>query len=105
MARTNLSSLDSVISNQLTPHLLLDPQDDHGIDHDFITEAISRFSEDESVKDLLVGAVENLSQRLSQMTMNDDYRIYVTVCAILLPARYSSEANHYTDFKESCPVS
>ena len=105
MARTDMPSLDSVTSNQLTPHLLLDPQDDHGIDHDFLAEAISRFSEDESVKDLLVGAVEDMSHRLSQMTMNDDYRIYVTVCAGRPPSRSSSGANHYTDFKESCSVS
>ncbi|KAF2642401.1 hypothetical protein P280DRAFT_467762 [Massarina eburnea CBS 473.64] len=64
-------------SSQLADHLLLDPENDRGICHDFLTEAVSRFEEDDTVKDLLVGAIEELSRRLSKMTMNDDYRPYM----------------------------
>ena len=44
-----------------------------------MTEAISRFLEDDSVKDVLVGAMEDLSQHLAKKTMNDDYKPYVNV--------------------------
>ena len=44
-----------------------------------MVEAISRFSEDESVKHALVGAVEDLSRQLANMSMNDDYKPYVGV--------------------------
>ena len=63
--------------NPLADHLLVDPEDDRGICHDFLNEAVSRFEDDDSVKELLVGAVEELSKRLSRMTMNDDYRPYM----------------------------
>jgi ubiquitin conjugation factor E4 B len=63
--------------NPLAEHLLVDPENDRGICHDFLSEAVSRFEDDDSVKELLVGAVEELSRRLSKMTMNDDYRPYM----------------------------
>ncbi|KAL5413881.1 hypothetical protein PMIN03_003561 [Paraphaeosphaeria minitans] len=63
--------------NPLAEHLLVDPENDSGICHDFLNEAVSRFEDDDSVKDLLVGAIEELSRRLSKMTMNDDYRPYM----------------------------
>ncbi|KAL1612230.1 Ubiquitin conjugation factor E4 [Paraconiothyrium brasiliense] len=65
------------INNPLAEHLLVDPENDNGICHDFLSEAVSRFEDDDSVKDLLVGAIEELSRRLSKMTMNDDYRPYM----------------------------
>ncbi|KAF2117809.1 ubiquitin elongating factor core-domain-containing protein, partial [Lophiotrema nucula] len=64
-------------SSSLADHLLVDPENDSGICHDFLSEAVSRFEEDESVKDMLVGAVEQLSQRLAKMSMNDDYKPYI----------------------------
>ena len=42
-------------------------------------EAITRFPDDESVKDVLVGAIEFLSQQLGGMTMNDNFKPYVNV--------------------------
>ena len=65
--------------NALTSHLLVDPEDEHGVCHDFLSEAISRFPEDESVQVALVTAVEGLSQRLSKLSMNADYKPYVMV--------------------------
>lgn len=65
--------------NPLADHLLVDPDNDRGVCHDFLIEAVSRFEDDDSVKELLVGAVEELSRRLSKMTMNDEYRPYMQV--------------------------
>jgi len=65
--------------NPLAKHLLVDPEHDRGICHDFLSEAVSRFSEDDSIRDALVGAVEQLSQELSKKSMNDDYKLYVQV--------------------------
>jgi len=72
-------SFEPSFTNALTPHLLLEPEDDKGIDRDFLVEAISRFQEDDSAQAAIVGAVEELSQRLSRMTMNDDFKAYVFV--------------------------
>lgn len=69
-------------SNPLTPHLLVDPEDDRGLCHEFLSEAVSRFPEDETVKEALIGAIEELSRQLSRMTMNDNYKPYVLVSAV-----------------------
>jgi len=63
--------------NPIAEALLLDPEDDGGICHDFLVEAISRFSEDESIKDVLLGAMEQLSRELSNISMNDSFKPYV----------------------------
>ncbi|KAF2002701.1 hypothetical protein P154DRAFT_488181 [Amniculicola lignicola CBS 123094] len=63
--------------NSLADHLLVDPDNDRGICHDFMSEAVSRFNEDESIKEVMVGAVEELSRRLAKMSMNDDYKPYI----------------------------
>ncbi|KAI4210715.1 MAG: hypothetical protein LQ351_006491 [Letrouitia transgressa] len=65
-------------TSPLTPHLLVDPEDDRGLCHDFLTEAISRFPEDDGVQPALIGAIEDMSRQLAKMTMNnDDYKLYV----------------------------
>ncbi|KAA6410505.1 MAG: ubiquitin conjugation factor E4 [Lasallia pustulata] len=64
-------------TNPLTPHLLVEQEDDRGLCHDFFTEAISRFSDDDTAKEALVGAIENLSRQLAKMSMNDSYKPYV----------------------------
>ncbi|KAL8917560.1 MAG: hypothetical protein Q9172_005785 [Xanthocarpia lactea] len=68
---------DAPETSPLLPHLLVDPEDDRGICHDFLTEAVSRFAEDDTIEPALVGAVEDLSRQLARMTMNDDYKSYV----------------------------
>lgn len=67
------------MTDTLTPYLILDPEDERGICNDFLTEAVSRFDEDETVKPMLTKAFAGLSNRLSSMTMNDDYKPYVQV--------------------------
>ena len=66
-----------VTSNPLVDHLLADPDADTGICTDFLTEASSRFEEDESIKEAIVGAAEQLSQQLSTKSMLDDYQFYL----------------------------
>ncbi|EON62739.1 hypothetical protein W97_01964 [Coniosporium apollinis CBS 100218] len=63
--------------NPLAQHLLVDPDNDRGLCHDFLSEAVSRFSEDDSVREALVGAVEQISRDMSKMTMNDNYKPYI----------------------------
>ncbi|KAK8158585.1 ubiquitin conjugation factor E4 [Phyllosticta citrichinensis] len=73
----DMFGIDSWQSNPLAPHLLVDPEDDRGLCHDFLNEAVSRFEEDESIKEALVGAMEQLSIELASKNMNDDYKGYV----------------------------
>lgn len=57
----------------------MDPEDDKGVDFEFIGEAVKRFDEDESLKLAFITAVEEMSQELAAMTINDDYKPYMTV--------------------------
>lgn len=68
---------DSPSENALAQYLLVDPDSDTGLCHDFLTEAISRFEEDESIKDALVGAAEQLSRDLSKLSLDENYKPYV----------------------------
>jgi hypothetical protein len=63
----------------LTPYLLHEAAEDKGVCPDFLLEAVSRFGEDDTVKGMLTKAVAGLSFQLSTMTMNDNYKPYVTV--------------------------
>nr|POE85510.1 ubiquitin conjugation factor e4 [Quercus suber] len=64
-------------SNPLVDHLLAEPECDTGICTDFLTEASSRFEDDESIKEVIVGAAEELSRRLSVKDMLGDYQNYM----------------------------
>ncbi|KAF2794725.1 hypothetical protein K505DRAFT_374422 [Melanomma pulvis-pyrius CBS 109.77] len=68
---------DTPAGNPLAEYLLVDPENDRGLCHEFLSEAVSRFSEDDSVKEVLVGAMEQLSRKLAKMSMNDDYKPYI----------------------------
>lgn len=65
--------------SSLASYLLVDPEDDKGIDFDFINEAVRRFEEDDSVKPAFISAVEQLSAQLSSMDVNGDYKPYAIV--------------------------
>ena len=67
----------TLLRNPLAEYLLVDPETDRGLCHEFLSEAVSRFDEDESVKEVLVGAMEEISKRLGKMSMNDDFKPYV----------------------------
>lgn len=77
-----LDRVESSSQSPLKPHLLLDAEDDRGIDFDFLSEAVKRFEEDDSLKPAFITTVEEMSRDLSVMTINDDYKPYVTVCEI-----------------------
>ncbi|KIX08122.1 uncharacterized protein Z518_02778 [Rhinocladiella mackenziei CBS 650.93] len=79
----------------LADHLLADPDEDGGVCHDFLTEVVTRFDEDETIKDAFVGAVENLSRRLAKMTMDSDYRRYTAMLRHLI--RYKPMAIAITE--------
>ncbi|KAI9806193.1 MAG: hypothetical protein M1825_006308 [Sarcosagium campestre] len=68
---------EPVESNLLAAHLLIHPDDERGLCQDFLAEAVSRFSEFESLKDMLVEAILDLSRRLWPLSMNDDFKPYV----------------------------
>ncbi|KAL1981515.1 hypothetical protein VTN96DRAFT_2496 [Rasamsonia emersonii] len=70
--------VESSSQSPLKPHLLLDAEDDRGIDFDFLSEAVKRFEEDDSLKPAFITTVEEMSRDLSVMTINDDYKPYVT---------------------------
>lgn len=70
--------VDSTSENPLARHLLVDPDCDNGLCTDFLAEAVARFDEDDTIKDALVGAAEQLSSQLSMLSMNDNYRPYIT---------------------------
>lgn len=53
----------------LVEHMLSDPESDSGICFDFLNEASSRFDEDDSIKDAMVSAVEELSRQLATKSM------------------------------------
>jgi ubiquitin conjugation factor E4 B len=63
--------------DSLVSYLLAAPEDDKGICPDFLTEAVSRWDEDDTVKPMFTKTVAQLSSQLSRMTMNDDYEPYV----------------------------
>ncbi|KAL9619118.1 MAG: hypothetical protein Q9160_006207 [Pyrenula sp. 1 TL-2023] len=84
----------------LAQHLLIDPEDDRGICHDFITEAIARFEEDEASKEIFVGAIEQLSTDLSKKSMDSDYRSYTSALRNLV--RYGPIATALTESPRFC---
>lgn len=79
----------------LADHLLADPDEDQGVCGDFLTEVVTRFDDDETVKEVFVGAVENLSRRLAKLTMDSDYRRYTAMLRHLI--RYKPVAIAITE--------
>jgi ubiquitin conjugation factor E4 B len=71
-------------TNALADHLLLGPDHDRGVCHDFLLEASLRLAEDDTVKEALVGAMEDLSRRLAKVSMNGDYQPYMIVLRHLI---------------------
>lgn len=63
----------------LVPYLLRDMEHESGLCLDFLQEAVSRFADDDSLPDVFVKAMVDISSRLSKLTMNDDYKPYVNV--------------------------
>ncbi|KAJ5112297.1 hypothetical protein N7532_000342 [Penicillium argentinense] len=62
----------------LASHLLREPEDEKGMDFEFISEAVKRFEEDENLKPAFISAVEEMSVELSTKDINEDYKQYAT---------------------------
>lgn len=75
----NLNRVESPPSAPLKPHLLLDPDDDQGLNQEFVLEALKRIEEDDSILPTFVTAVEEMSHDLSMITLDDDYHPYMMV--------------------------
>jgi ubiquitin conjugation factor E4 B len=63
----------------LTPYFLNSPSDEKGIDADFVQEAVNRFAEDDTPKNMLRNAMRGLSLQLSGLNMSSNYKPYVEV--------------------------
>lgn len=75
---------EAPVTNALADHILLGPDDERGICYDFLTEASHRLAEDDTVKEALVGAMEDVSRRLAKTSMNGDYRPYMLVLRVFI---------------------
>ena len=62
------------------PYLLKDLEHESGIGLDFISDAVARFEDDDSIPGIFTMAMVDISAKLSTLTMNDDYKPYVNVC-------------------------
>lgn len=49
------------------------------MDLEFLAEVVKLFEEQDDLKPAIITTVEQISQELSEKTMNDDYKPYVTV--------------------------
>ncbi|KAI5458136.1 ubiquitin elongating factor core-domain-containing protein [Mariannaea sp. PMI_226] len=76
----------------LVPYLLKGVQADDGLCLDFIREAVKKFDEDEEIPALFVNAMLQISGRLSQLCMDDDYKPYVQ--ALLTFTRFPTLLTH-----------
>src|SRR4051794_37493318 len=79
MKLMDYSRIPNAATDSLTPYLLFEGGEEMGICPDFLTELVSRFEEDESVKPMITRAVSGISLQLSNMTMNDNYKPHVNV--------------------------
>lgn len=65
--------------DSLIPYLLAEAEGENGLGHDFLTELIHRFEEDDSAKPMIVNAVTGMSSQLSMISMDGSYTQYVQV--------------------------
>lgn len=86
-------SRENAQPDSLVPHLLRGVQDEHGLDMDFIGEAIKHFDEDEAYPELFTNAMVEISSRLSRIEMDEDYKPYIAVSAIELQTYDQTDSN------------
>ncbi|KAK3941785.1 ubiquitin elongating factor core-domain-containing protein [Diplogelasinospora grovesii] len=61
----------------LAPYLLRGPEHESGLCMDFLTEAVARLDEDDTIAPLFTKAMVDISSRLSTLSMNDDVKPYI----------------------------
>lgn len=76
------------------PYLLRDIEHESGICLEFIQEAVARIPDDDSIVDLFVKAMVDISTQLSTLSMNDDYRSHVNVSCSSIGLSLSDAAAH-----------
>ncbi|KNG44905.1 ubiquitin conjugation factor e4 [Stemphylium lycopersici] len=75
---------ESPVENALADRLLLGPDDERGICYEFLTEASQRIGEDDTVREALVGGMEDVSRRLASVSMNADYRQHMLILRVFV---------------------
>lgn len=88
----------------LKPYLLLDPEDERGVDFDFMSEAVKRFEEDDTIKPAFISAVEDMSRELAGMTVNDDHKPYVIVCCTIPSSLNTLPTSLLAGVTKPCPA-
>lgn len=86
----------NVNHDSLKPYLLRNSDSEQGICSDFIEEALSRIDEDDAILPIFTGAMVQISQELSKMNMNQDYKPYINVGFYLLTVHFS-QVEKYTN--------
>lgn len=74
----------------LVPYLLRDIDHENGLCIDFLQEAVARFADDDSLPDIFIKAMADISTRLSKLTMNDNYKPHVNVSLLALDGTLDS---------------
>lgn len=69
--------LESSVTSPIQPYLLIDPEEERGLDFELLGEIVRRFDEDENLKPAFIAALEGLSKKLAAKSINDDYKPYV----------------------------
>ena len=73
------SSREADKVESLVPYVLRGVFDENGLDLEFYKEAIKRFDDDENIPALFTDVMVQISTRLSKMSMEDDYKPYISV--------------------------
>ena len=74
----------------LVPYLLREVENEQGLCMDFLGEAVSRIEDDDTIAPLFTRAMVEISNKLSIMSMNDDYKPCVNVSCKSDPRTTSS---------------
>ena len=65
--------------DSLAPYVLRGVFDDNGLDLEFYKEAIKRFEDDEAIPALFSNAMVEISNQLSKLAMDAEYKSHVQV--------------------------
>ncbi|KAI5303673.1 hypothetical protein KEM56_007311 [Ascosphaera pollenicola] len=76
--------LEAPPGSLLRPYLLLDPNDETGIDPDFLQESTHSADEDESIIPAYMEALEAIARETTQLTMGQDYKTPMRVLRSLV---------------------
>ncbi|KAG9190498.1 ubiquitin conjugation factor E4 B [Alternaria panax] len=84
VAMPDMFGEETPAENALADRLLLGPDDERGVCYEFLTEASQRIGEDDTIREAVVGAMEDVSRRLSNVSMNGDYKPHMLILRIFV---------------------